>query len=46
MKKFNDFFNDLFDFDHRLKLWQSIAITAVSVLIFVGAIVCLCVLKK
>lgn len=46
MKKFNDFFNDLFDFDHRLKPWQSIAITTATVLILVGAIVCLCVLDK
>lgn len=46
MKKFNDFFNDLFDFDHRLKPWQSITIMTVFVLIFVGSIVCLCFLKK
>lgn len=46
MKKFNDFFNDLFDFDHRLRPWQSIAITTVAVLIFVSAVVYLCVLDK
>ena len=46
MKKFNDFFNDLFDLDHRLKPWQSILITTATVLIFVGAIVYLCFLKK
>lgn len=46
MEKFNDFFNDLFDFEHRLKPWQSIAIIIVYVLLFVGSIVCLCVLDK
>lgn len=46
MDKFNDFFNDLFDFEHRLKPWQSIAIITVYVLLFVGSIVCLCVLDK
>ena len=46
MKKFNDFFNDLFDFDHRLKPWQSITIVTAAILLFVGAIICLCILVK
>ena len=46
MKKFNDFFNSIFDFDHQLKPWQSIVITTVFVLIFVGSIVCLCILDN
>lgn len=46
MKKFNDFFNDLFDFDHRLKPWQSITIVTAAILLFAGAIICLFVLSK
>lgn len=46
MKKFNDFFNDLFDFDHWLKPWQSIAITTATIMLFVGALIYLCILVK
>ena len=46
MKKFNDFFNDLFDFDHWLKPWQSVTILMITILIFVGAIICLCIFAK
>lgn len=46
MKKFNDFFNDLFDFDHQLKPWQSITIITIATLLFIGSIICLCVLDE
>lgn len=44
-------FQDIFkaevkEFLQKNKPWQSIAITTATVLIFVGAIVCLCVLNK
>lgn len=46
MKKLTDFFNDLFDFDHWLKPWQSITIVTAAIMIFVGAIISLCIFVK
>lgn len=46
MKKFNEFFNDLFDFDHWLEPWQSVTILTVAVLLFIGSIISLCIIVK
>lgn len=46
MKKLTDFFNDLFDFDHWPKPWQSITIVTASIMIFVGAIISICIFVK
>lgn len=37
MKRFNNWFNEVFDVDYRLKPWQSISITLVVVTFLVSA---------
>ena len=36
MKRYNNFFNELWDLDHRLKPWQSIGITLVYIVFTVS----------
>lgn len=37
MKRFNNWFNEIFDIDYRLKPWQSILITLVVIAFFASA---------
>lgn len=41
MKKFNQFVNEIFDFDRNLKVWQSLLLTALVIGCAVVAAICL-----
>ena len=41
MKRFNRFVNEIFDFDKKLKVWQSLLLTALVIACAVIALICL-----